>query len=170
MSPLIGCLDAAYGDHASAAACVLAQGYDDAGPYEIALHRGGPAAPYAPGALYKRELPLLRAAIAAATRRPDIFIVDGFAYLDAERRPGLGAHLHAAIQRPVIGVAKTAFKDCAAWSGIVRRGRATRPLYVTAIGLTQDEAVDAVASLHGAHRLPALLATTDRAARDALRV
>ena len=37
-------------------------------------------------------------------------MVDGYADLDPDGRPGLGAHAHAEFGVPVIGVAKTAFR------------------------------------------------------------
>lgn len=125
------------------------------------------AAAYEPGAFFRRELPLLCAALDALATPPDIIVIDGFAWLAAER-PGLGAHLHGATTIPVVGVAKTAFRGCEAWSAAVLRGESTRPLFVTAAGLDRAEAAAAIAAMHGAHRIPTLLALADGAARRAL--
>jgi deoxyribonuclease V len=54
--------------------------------------------------------------------------------LSPQGRPGLGAHLYDRIGTPVVGVAKTAFRS-ATHAVAVRRGSATKPLYVTAAGM-----------------------------------
>jgi len=51
--------------------------------------------PYRPGQLYLRELPPLRAALDGLTGMT-LLVVDGFADLDPDGRPGLGAHAHDA--------------------------------------------------------------------------
>jgi deoxyinosine 3'endonuclease (endonuclease V) len=82
-------------------------------------------APYEPGALFKRELPCIRAVL-ALNGPLDILVVDGYATLDPGGRPGLGAYVADAFNLPVIGVAKTPFR--AATHAIeVIRGTATRP-------------------------------------------
>ena len=51
-------------------------------------------------------------------------IIDGYVWLDAHHRPGLGAILHEALTRrvPVVGVAKTMFGDALSWCIPVVRG------------------------------------------------
>lgn len=132
------------------------------------MRRLPPAAAYEPGAFFRRELPLLRAALDLVRSPPDIVVIDGFVWLDAENRPGLGAHLHDAANIAVIGVAKTPFRGCEAWSAAMLRGKSTRPLFVTAAGLDQAEAASMIAAMHGAHRIPTLVALADRAARATL--
>jgi deoxyribonuclease V len=53
----------------------------------------------------------------------------------------------------VIGVAKTAFRN-ATHAAVVHRGAAKRPLYVTATGVTVEQAAGLVAAMAGPHRLP----------------
>jgi len=48
----------------------------------------------------------------------------------------------------------------------VLRGGARRPLHVTAVGLEAQAAADLVPGMAGKHRIPALLRTTDRLARQ----
>ena len=48
-------------------------------------------APYEPGALFKRELPCIRAVL-ALNGPLDLLVVDGYATLDPGGRPGLGAY------------------------------------------------------------------------------
>lgn len=121
-------------------------------------------APYEPGALFKRELPCIHAVLALGPRL-ELLVIDGYATLDPQGRPGFGAHAADAIGVPVIGVAKTHFHT-ATHAAEVIRGAATRPLYVTAAGgLETTEAARIVASMAGPHRIPAALARVDRLAR-----
>lgn len=121
-------------------------------------------APYEPGALYKRELPCIRAVLALGPRL-DLLVVDGYATLDPKGLPGLGAHTANAIGIPVIGVAKTPFHT-ATHAAEVIRGTATRPLYVTAAGgLKTTDASRIVVGMAGPNRLPTALARVDNLAR-----
>lgn len=122
-------------------------------------------APYESGALFKRELPCIEAALALAPPLA-LLIVDGYATLDPNGLPGLGAHAAAAFNLPVIGVAKTRFRT-ATHAVQVLRGTATRPLYVTAAGnLEVADAARVVAAMAGPNRIPTALARADRLARD----
>ena len=90
------------------------------------------AAPYRPGEFYRRELPPLRAVLEDLSGL-DLLVVDGYADLDPDGRPGLGAHVHAEFGVPVIGVAKSRFRT-ATHAVPVLRGSSVRPLFVTAAG------------------------------------
>jgi len=120
-------------------------------------------APYEPGSFYRRELPATRAVL-NGVERLDLLIVDGYVDLDPAGRPGLGAKLHDEWGVPVIGVAKTAFRS-ATHAAAVRRGTATRSLYVTAAGLSLERAARLVAAMAGPHRLPDALRRVDRLSR-----
>lgn len=121
-------------------------------------------APYEPGALYKRELPCIRAVLADAPKL-ELLVIDGYATLDPQGRPGLGAHAAEALGIPVIGVAKTPFLT-ATHAVEVSRGSATRPLFITTAGsITAAEAVRLVADMAGPYRIPDALARVDRLAR-----
>jgi deoxyribonuclease V len=120
--------------------------------------------PYRPGEFYRRELPPLRAVIPAAGELA-LIVVDGYVDLDPDGRPGLGAHVHAEFGGvPVVGVAKTAF-GTATHAARVFRGRSSRPLYVTAAGMTIADAAALVAEMGGRFRLPDALKRADRLAR-----
>jgi len=121
------------------------------------------AAPYVPGEFYLRELPPLRAVIPVCGEL-SLIVVDGYVDLDPEGRPGLGAHVHAEFGVPVIGVAKTAFRD-ASHAARVLRGKSSRPLYVTAAGMTVTEAATVVREMAGHFRIPDALKLADRLAR-----
>jgi deoxyribonuclease V len=107
---------------------------------------------YQPGRFYLRELPAIHAVL-ATTSPLDLLIIDGYVDLDPHGRAGLGAHLYAEIKIPVIGVAKTAFRS-ATHAIAVQRGNATRPLFVTAIGLPATQAAELVTGMAGQHRIP----------------
>ena len=124
-------------------------------------------APYQPGRFFARELPAIRAVMADAGD-VDLLVIDGYVDLDSDGRPGLGAHLHAQVAVPVIGVAKTAFRT-ATHAVAVHRGTATRPLYVTAVGVRIEQAAALVADMSGQHRIPDALRRVDWLARNARR-
>lgn len=152
-------------DHAQAA-CVVADAWDAAAAVERRVTRVEPVAPYEPGAFFKRELPCLLAVLRTLDAPVDLVVVDGYVWLDAHERKGLGAHLHEALERriPIVGVAKTSFAG-SAFAVEVRRGESDNPLYVTAVGLDAEAAAHQVARMHGAHRVPTLLREVDRLAR-----
>lgn len=159
------CLDVAYAADRVATGCVGIADWPDSPTAEHAVLSARPAAPYEPGAFYRRELPFLIEAVARLPSPPDLVVVDGYAWL-APDRPGLGAHLHEALGVPVVGIAKTVFRGSGALE--VLRGGSRRPLLVTAAGLPAPEAAAGVRAMHGAHRIPTAVARADRLARDSL--
>ncbi len=107
----IAAVDVDYRDGHAVAACVTFSAWGAAAPEQERTARVDGVAPYEPGAFYKRELPCLLAVLEGVAA--DVVVVDGYVQLDGGR-PGLGAHLHAALAGPaVVGVAKSAFA-CAA--------------------------------------------------------
>jgi deoxyribonuclease V len=124
-------------------------------------------ATYRPGQFYLRELPPLRAALNGLAALA-LLIVDGYADLDPDGRPGLGARACAEFGVPVIGVAKSAFRT-ATHAIPVLRGTSVRPLFVTAAGMPRIEAADLVRRMAGRYRLPDALRRADALARHGLR-
>jgi deoxyribonuclease V len=170
---VLAALDVCYGPGAAgeeaAAACVLFHAWTD--PREAGTHvvRVRDVAPYEPGAFYRRELPCLLAALAAVGAPVSAVVIDGYVWLSAAGRPGLGAHLFEALGRatPVIGVAKTSFTG-SAFAEPVLRGGSARPLYVTAAGAVAADAARWIGEMAGPHRVPTLLKRVDRLCRDAM--
>ena len=119
--------------------------------------------PYQPGRFYLRELPPITAVL-ATTERLDLLVIDGYVDLDPAGTPGLGAHLHTHTGLPIIGIAKTAFRT-ATHAIAIHRGRAARPLYVTAAGFPADQAAALVTAMAGSHRIPDALRWVDTLAR-----
>jgi deoxyribonuclease V len=138
--------------------------------------------PYVPGNFYKRELPhirtvvnlvvsmsgteLLEEPLANLRLEPeeiDAIFIDG--YVDLDDDPGLGRHVYGEFDGviPIIGVAKTKFKGVRAAE--VLRGKSKKPLFVTAAGMSREDAAAMVADMHGPYRMPTLLKETDRLTR-----
>jgi deoxyribonuclease V len=151
-------------DLTRAAAVAFAAWTDVAATREIVLELP-PAAPYVPGEFYRRELPALLAVL-APLRETRLVIVDGFVWLDAPGKPGLGAHLHAALggQVAVVGVAKTRYRGAHDVIEVLR-GQSASPLHVGAIGLPVQDAADGVRGMAGEFRVPTLLRRVDQLAR-----
>ena len=106
---MIVCVDVDYRVDSVVTACVGFEAWPDAtSAHELVVRSTAPAAEYAPGRFYERELPYLRAALDAFGQPIELVVIDGYVWLAPGHR-GLGAHLHAVIERPVVGVAKTAY-------------------------------------------------------------
>ncbi|MEO0732334.1 MAG: endonuclease V [Bacteroidota bacterium] len=143
--------------------------YDWTDPVPLAMHtwRFGPAAAYEPGQFYRRELPLILQALEDfPLAEIEAIVVDGYVYLDANGRLGLGGHLYHELQQaaPVIGVAKSYFRDTNAEA--VLRGKSTKPLYVTSYGIPQKVSANHVRNMAGAFRMPDILGRVDRASKE----
>ena len=119
--------------------------------------------PYRPGEFYLRELPSLRTVLEDLSGL-GLLVVDGYADLDPDGRPGLGARAHAEFGIPVIGVAKSRFRTAIHAVPVVR-GSSARPLFVTSAGMPADDAADLVRRMAGRHRLPDALRRADTFAR-----
>lgn len=169
---MLACLDVDYRPNGSAvAACLGFEAWTSPRATNEWIARVPTVAPYEPGALYRRELPCLLAALEEARRAFDVIVVDAYVTLDASGAPGLGAHLYAALHHLswgarsiVVGVAKTAYAT-AKTAIPVLRGESKRPLWVSAAGMDPTVAAAHVAAMHGASRIPTLLRDVDRAAR-----
>ena len=123
--------------------------------------------PYQPGQFSRRELPCL---LAVLRELPPVavVVVDGYVWLDGVSVAGLGAYLYQALAGnvAVIGVAKTRFAGAGAAVEVVR-GRSTRPLFITAVGMSAQRAAEHVRSMHGSNRIPMLLKRADSLCRQA---
>jgi deoxyribonuclease V len=162
---MIAALDVHYDDsnHQGSAAAVLFANWTDAAA--TAGHHASVDGvhPYDPGEFFRRELPCLLAVIGQFTTPVDLFVIDGYVHFDD--KPALGQHLFEHFHRriPVIGVAKTRFRNVTACE--VFRGRSRLPLYVTATGIDARDAAERVKQMHGPHGIPKLLKRVDQLAR-----
>jgi deoxyribonuclease V len=160
---MIACLDVDYRDDAAFAAGIVFGNWPDANALDEKVVRVTDVQAYQSGQFFRRELPCLLS-ILKALPPVGVVVIDGYVWLDG--KAGLGAYLHQALERcvTVIGVAKTKF-GLASAACEVRRGRSTRPLFVTAAGISAERAAECIRSMHGPHRIPALLQRVDRLCR-----
>lgn len=156
-------LDVDYRGDKAIVACILFKDWTDSKVVRQFTVQVKDVAPYEPGAFYKRELPCLMAALAKVTEPLDLVVIDGNVWLD-DGKHGLGAHLFDAIQKPIVGIAKTSFKG-SPFAQHVLRGTSKNPLFVTAAGMDQAVAAQHVAGMDGENRIPTLVKLVDRLCR-----
>lgn len=172
----MACVDVDYRDPEAVAGCVTFESWTDARPLDELTARVAEVEPYRPGEFFRREMPGVLAVLDLLDEMPETIVVDGHAWL-ADGRPGLGAHLHDALDHraAVVGVAKNPFGEAPERTPgpaanlrrvvPVYRGDSLRPLYVSAVGVTPGEAARAVRSMHGDDRIPTLLRRVDKLCR-----
>lgn len=164
---MILAVDVQYHEHSATVAGVLFDDWGDARAAATHTRVCEEIAEYVPGEFYRRELPCIADLLAGLGDVPlSCIVIDGYVWLGAEQRPGLGAHLWESLHRrvAVVGIAKTFYADTPAQAE-VRRGGSERALYVSAAGLPLDTARAAVARMSGDYRIPDLLKQVDRLAR-----
>ncbi|MRX68070.1 Endonuclease V [Flavobacterium resistens] len=124
---------------------------------------------YIPGEFYKRELPCILSLLNKIDLKEDtIIIVDGFVYLDDDKKYGLGGHLYEKLNKkiPIIGVAKTNFASIEKDKKPLFRGDSKKPLFVTSIGIDLEDAFQKIESMAGEFRIPTLLKEMDRLTKE----
>ncbi|MDQ6471923.1 endonuclease V [Flavobacterium sp. LHD-80] len=124
---------------------------------------------YVPGEFYRRELPCILSLLNNIDLKSvSAIIVDGFVYLDDDKKYGLGGHLYEKLEKkiPIIGVAKTNFASIEKDKKALLRGDSKKPLYVTSIGIDLDDAFQKVESMAGEFRVPTLLKEMDRLTKE----
>jgi len=164
---MLACIDVDYRDNDTRAsvACLLFDSWSASEPTDVVQTIVTDVAPYVPGQFYRRELPCLLAVLAQAPALPKLIIVDGYVWLGVPQKMGLGAYLHEALEQKttIVGVAKNPFVDSGAVP--VLRGDSSKPLYVTAEGMSAQQAATHVQQMHGDFRFPTLLKLVDQLAR-----
>jgi deoxyribonuclease V len=165
MSGPIVALDVDYRQNHAIAAGVWFQNWTDETPLFEQTVLIDKVEEYQPGEFYRRELPCLLEVLKCGPM-PSIIVIDGYVWL-ADRKPGLGAKLHEAIQcqSAVIGVAKTKFHsatDCVE----LLRGQSQSALFVSSVGVDVQQAALLIGEMHGEFRIPTLLKRVDHFARQ----
>lgn len=162
----IALVDVHYEGLGARAACVLAENWTDATASDEWTVELAQAAPYRPGHFFERELPCLVQVLARAQDRLRVIVVDGYTLLDASGTLGLGGHLFEHFQGriPIIGLAKRSFAG-SPHAARVLRGTSQDPLFVTALGVTDQEAAACITTMHGRHRSPTLCTRVDQLCR-----
>ena len=166
---MIACIDVAYIESASpsaVAACLVFDNWNSEAASAQYVSVVDAVEPYVPGQFFRRELPPILAVLNEVKEELQIVIVDGYVQLGS-KRAGLGQKLHQSLDGNVIivGVAKKSFADNDV-AVEVYRGASKRPLFVTAIGMSIEEAGNKVKSMAGKYRIPTLLKQVDRLVRD----
>jgi deoxyribonuclease V len=158
-------LDVHYQADGARAACVTFASWVDVEALQTYRVAVPGIRPYRPGRFFERELPPLLAVLEETGLEFSHIIIDGYVHLK-DSRMGLGAHLHQALLYPaaVIGVAKKPLAVADRFETI-RRGRSSKPLFVSAIGCDLSDSAEAIARMHGPYRIPTLLRLADRIAR-----
>lgn len=164
-------MDVQYAADRAAVAGILFQDWKDDRPFEILTTVETVFGHYEPGAFYKRELPCLLALLQKCRYKISTIVVDGYATLGADDKPGLGMHLHHALEgaTAVIGVAKTHYQGISADHEILR-GDSAKPLFVTAVGCDLEHAKARIREMAGEHRIPFLLKRADAEARELAKI
>ena len=163
---MIACLDVHYfRDKANAAAIVFYywDSCESISQYTATIPL---SADYEPGRFYLRELQPLLAVIQKIPQPIDVYVIDGYCHLSSVLAPGLGAYLKASLdsEASIVGVAKNRYRNTN-HAVELQRGRSTRPLFVTAIGIANELAAQRVSSMAGEFRIPTLLKTVDHLSR-----
>lgn len=166
---MIFAVDVYYNGNIAQAACIAFKHWTDERPNfskkELIIN----VEPYQPGEFFKRELPCILKVLKGIDQASmDVIVVDGYVFLDDDKKPGLGAHLSEALGSsvPVIGVAKAKFGSDGNYVREVLRGNSQQPLYITSVGLDLDHAAEQVRNMHGPHRIPTLLKQLDFLSRQ----
>ena len=169
---MIGALDVEYRDDCVVVALVCAPSWDrDDSLVETVLRVTDiQPADYEPGAFYKKELPYLLRIIEHAGVPLETIIVDSYVWLGVDH-PGLGKRLSDALggRVPVVGIAKTHFAGSDYVARELHRGASKRPLFITAEGMDEDDAVAKVKSMPGEHRLPTIVSRANSLSRTSHR-
>ncbi|KRB57147.1 endonuclease V [Flavobacterium sp. Root186] len=124
---------------------------------------------YIPGEFYRRELPCILSLLDQIDlKNIEAIIVDGFVYLDDDKKYGLGGYLYEKLNKqiPIIGVAKTNFASIEKDKKALLRGDSAKPLFITSIGIDLEEAFQKVESMSGEFRIPTLLKELDRLTKE----
>jgi deoxyribonuclease V len=159
-------LDVHYESDRSIAACVVFNHWLDSEPAELIRVVVPSASQYFAGRFYERELPCLMSVLQRIDHEFDTIIIDGYVHFRADEGKGLGVHLFESLSYSpvVVGVAKNPLKVADNFVPI-NRGKSKRPLFVSAIGCSVEQAARSILSMHGPYRIPTLLKLADHHAR-----
>ena len=124
-------------------------------------------APYIPGKLYQRELPCILKILKHSNRTYKRIVIDGFVFLRNPIIYGLGGYLAKALDYKtiIIGVAKNHF-NLADRFVEVKRGRSSKPLYVSAFNMEPETAGSVIKDMYGNYRSPYILKITDQLSKN----
>ena len=165
-SVIVACFDVYYYENYAKASCVVFQKDEEEhilAEYNVLVNEINE---YIPGQSYKRELPCILKVLDEVKEKIDFIIVDSFVWIN-DNHKGLGGYLYEALdcKTPVMGVAKTFFKDSTNYLEVYR-GDSNKPLYVSAANLDLNYAAQFVKELKGDYRMPQVLKRVDQLSRE----
>jgi deoxyribonuclease V len=165
---MIAAFDTYYFDSKAKTVCVTFFKAESEDPERIYYEILDNIEEYISGEFYKRELPCILSLLRKLNEKIELIIIDGFVYLDDMNKLGLGGHLYEFLDGkvPVIGVAKNNFATIKSNKRELFRGKSERPLYITAIGIDIDKAVDFIKRMDGQYRIPTLLKKLDTLTKE----
>ena len=162
-------IDVGYDEKKANAASISFQNWDDSSPNDSKKILLNNIANYEPGKFYLRELPCIMASLNQYDLdEVDTIIIDGFVWLNSERKPGLGAYLFEKLVNKIsiIGVAKRKFHGGNIFMETIERGESKNPLFITAEGIEVAKAAELIKNMHGKFRIPTLLKAVDQLSRE----
>ncbi len=157
-------LDVYYYDTYANAVGITFNWHDDL-PKEVFVEIINNVEEYIPGEFYKRELPCILKVIAKLNLAElEAIIIDGYVFIDNEKKFGLGGYLWESLNKkvPVIGVAKTSYMGNKDTIVELLRGKSKNPLYISSIGVELNKTVELIKSMQGEYRIPTLLKELDK--------
>ena len=165
---MILAFDTYYFENKAKTVCISFDDWSDEENYTVDTETIENIEEYQSGEFYKRELPCILSLLnKIEIKNITTIIVDGFVYLDDDKRPGLGGHLYNQLNNiPIIGVAKTNFATLEKNKRELYRGESIKPLYITSIGIDLDEATKLIENMNGQNRMPTLLKKLDTLTKE----
>ena len=162
-------IDVYYTNNKAKSVGIIFKNWEDTQPYNIISSHTTNPFEYESGRFYKRELPcIIELMELVDMNQIHTIIVDGYVYLDDDKKPGLGYYVYKNFESkiPVIGVAKTAFHDNKTYVMSIYRGKSQKPLFVSSIGIETPAAAKYIQSMSGEYRIPYLLKLMDSKTRE----
>ncbi|HEX8015046.1 MAG TPA: endonuclease V [Flavobacterium sp.] len=166
---MILAFDTYYFDGKAKTVCLEFEKWNESKDFKIYTEIMDNVEEYIPGEFYRRELPCILSLLNQIDlAKVNVIIVDSFVYLDDDKKYGLGGHLYEKLNNeiPIIGVAKTNFASIEKDKVGIIRGDSYKPLFITAIGIELEDAVEKVKSMAGEFRIPTLLKELDRLTKE----
>jgi deoxyribonuclease V len=166
---MILAFDTYYFDNKAKTVCLEFENWSEDKNFKVHTEIIDNVSEYIPGEFYKRELPCIISLLNQIDlENIEAIIVDGFVYLDDDKKHGLGGHLYEKLNGkiPIIGVAKTNFASIEKDKKPLLRGDSAKPLFITSIGIDLEEAFQKVETMAGEFRMPTLLKELDRLTKE----
>lgn len=165
---MILAFDTYYFENKAKTVCISFENWLDEENYTVNSETIENIEEYKSGEFYKRELPCILSLLnKIEMKNITTIIIDGFVYLDDDKKLGLGGYLYKQLNNvPIIGVAKTNFATLEKKKRELYRGKSIKPLYITSVGIDLDEAEKLIKNMNGQNRIPTLLKKLDTLTKE----